>query len=66
VQKAFAGPLVLRERAGSLDAAQLAATDLEPIFRERPAIHRFPASMAKRVSGLCAHIAERYVSCLQT
>jgi uncharacterized HhH-GPD family protein len=60
VQKAFAGPLVLRERVGALDAAQLAATDLEPIFRERPAIHRFPASMAKRVSGLCAHIAERY------
>ena len=49
VQKAFAGPLVLRERIGALDAAQLAATDLEPIFRERPAIHRFPASMAKRV-----------------
>ena len=60
VQKAFAGPLVLRERIGALDAAQLAATDLEPIFRERPAIHRFPASMAKRVSGLCAHIAEHY------
>ena len=54
VQKAFAGPLVLRERIGALDAAQLAATDLEPIFRERPAIHRFPASMAKRVAGLCA------------
>ena len=61
VQKAFAGPLVLRERmGGALDAAQLAATDLEPIFRERPAIHRFPASMAKRVAGLCAYVAERY------
>ena len=54
VQKAFAGPLVLRERVGALDAAQLAATDLEPIFRERPAIHRFPASMAKRVAALRA------------
>ena len=51
VQKAFAGPLVLRERLGALDAAQLAATDLEPVFRERPAIHRFPASMAKRVAA---------------
>ena len=60
VQKAFAGPLVLLERSGTLDAAQLAATDLEPVFRERPAIHRFPASMAKRVAGLCAHVAERY------
>jgi uncharacterized HhH-GPD family protein len=60
VQKAFAGPLVLRERTGGLDAGRLAATDLEPVFRERPAIHRFPGSMAKRVRALCAHIAERY------
>src|SRR4051794_2387866 len=60
VQKAFAGPLVLRERLGALDAAQLAATDLEPVFRERPAIHRFPGSMAKRVRDLAAHITERY------
>ena len=49
VQKAFEGPLVLRERVGVLDAAQLAAMDLEPAFRQRPAIHRFPGSMAKRV-----------------
>lgn len=60
VQKAFAGPLVLRERLGTLDAGRLAATDLEPVFRERPAIHRFPGSMAKRVRDLAAHIAERY------
>ena len=38
VQKAFMGPLVLRERVGTLDAAALAAMDLEPAFRERPAI----------------------------
>src|SRR5918998_271784 len=49
VQKAFSGPLVLRERTGTLDAAELAALDLEPVFRERPAIHRFPGAMAKRV-----------------
>ena len=60
VQKAFSGPLVLRERLGSLDAARLAATDLEPVFRERPAIHRFPGAMAKRVRDLAAHVAERY------
>ena len=60
VQKAFEGPLVLRERVGVLDAAQLAAMDLEPAFRQRPAIHRFPASMAKRVHAVCAHVAERY------
>jgi uncharacterized HhH-GPD family protein len=60
VQKAFEGPLVLRERVGTLDAARLAATDLEPVFRERPAIHRFPGAMAKRVRDLTAHVAERY------
>jgi uncharacterized HhH-GPD family protein len=60
VQKAFEGPLVLRERAGTLDAAALATMDLEPIFRQRPAIHRFPGAMAKRVRDLVAHIAERY------
>ena len=60
VQKAFSGPLAIRERVGTLDAARLAATDLEPVFRERPAIHRFPASMAKRVRDVCAHVAERY------
>jgi uncharacterized HhH-GPD family protein len=60
VQKAFEGPLVLRERLGALDAAQLAAADLEPAFRERPAIHRFPGAMAKRVRDLAAHVAERY------
>src|SRR5687767_5515979 len=60
VQKAFMGPLVIRERVGTLDAARLAATDLEPVFRERPAIHRFPGSMAKRVRDVCAHVAERY------
>ena len=60
VQKAFEGPLVLRERVGTLDAARLAATDLEPVFRQRPAIHRFPAAMAARVHALVAHVAERY------
>lgn len=60
VQKAFAGPLVLRERAGTLDARELAALDLEPIFRERPGIHRFPRAMAERVHALVTHIAERY------
>jgi uncharacterized HhH-GPD family protein len=60
VQKAFAGPLVIRERVGTLDPGRLAAIDLEPVFRERPAIHRFPGNMAKRVQQLAAHVAERY------
>jgi uncharacterized HhH-GPD family protein len=60
VQKAFAGPLVLRERVGSLDPALLASTDLEPVFRQKPAIHRFPGNMARRVRELAAHVQERY------
>ena len=60
VQKAFSGPLAIKERVGTLDAGRLAATDLEPVFRERPAVHRFPGSMAKRVHDLVTHIAERY------
>ena len=60
VQKAFFGPLALRERVGTLDAATLAGADLEPVFRERPAIHRFPGSMARRVQALAAHIRDRY------
>ena len=60
VQKAFAGPLVLLERLGSLDARTLAEADLEPVFRERPAIHRFPAAMAQRVHDLAVHIRDEY------
>jgi uncharacterized HhH-GPD family protein len=60
VQKAFAGPLALKERLGTLDAAALAAADLEPVFRERPAIHRFPGSMARRVHDLAVHVRDRY------
>ena len=60
VQKAFSGPLALRERLGTLDAAAVAEADLEPLFRERPAIHRFPGSMAGRVHALAAHIRDEY------
>jgi uncharacterized HhH-GPD family protein len=60
VQKAFAGPLAIKERLGTLDAAALAAADLEPVFRERPAIHRFPGSMARRVHDLAVHVRDRY------
>jgi uncharacterized HhH-GPD family protein len=60
VQKAFSGPFVLQERLGSLDAAAIAGADLEAIFRERPAIHRFPGSMARRVHDLAAHIVAHY------
>jgi uncharacterized HhH-GPD family protein len=60
VQKAFAGPLALRERLGAIDPATLASADLEPVFRTRPAIHRFPGSMARRVHDLAVHVRERY------
>ena len=60
VQQAFLGPLRIRERLGSLDAARLAATDLEPVFRQKPAIHRFPAKMAQRVQALAAHVRDEY------
>ncbi|HEY1524587.1 MAG TPA: HhH-GPD-type base excision DNA repair protein [Solirubrobacteraceae bacterium] len=60
VQKAFMGPLVLRERLGSIDAETLAGADLEPVFRQKPAVHRFPGSMAQRVHDLSVHVLERY------
>jgi uncharacterized HhH-GPD family protein len=60
VQKAFVGPLVLRERLGSIDPATLAVADLDPVFRAKPAIHRFPGAMAKRVHELAVHIDEHY------
>jgi uncharacterized HhH-GPD family protein len=60
VQKAFAGPLALKQRVGTLDPAKLAAIDLEPAFKEKPAIHRFPGSMAERVRELAAVVAEDY------
>src|SRR6266566_8251794 len=60
VQKAFAGPYVLKQRIGTLEPKRLAAMDLEPAFREKPAIHRFPGSMAARVRELAAVVAEDY------
>src|SRR4051794_1662450 len=60
VQKAFSGPLAIKERLGSLDAATLADADLEAVFREKPAIHRYPGSMAKRVHDLAVHLRDHY------
>ncbi len=63
VQKAFSGPWELRRRLGHLDARRIAGTDpaeLDRVFRERPALHRFPGSMAGKVQALAAAIAERY------
>jgi uncharacterized HhH-GPD family protein len=63
VPAAFSGPLKLKQRLGTLDAATIAGTDpqrLEEIFRERPAIHRFPGNMARRVQELAALVEEEY------
>jgi len=60
VQKAFMGPLVIQQRLGSLDAAALADADLEAVFREKPAVHRFPAKMAQRVHDLAVHVGDEY------
>jgi uncharacterized HhH-GPD family protein len=60
VQKAFTGPLALKERLGSIDADTLASAELEPVFRARPVIHRYPKSMARRVHELAVHVRDRY------
>lgn len=60
VQQAFLGPLRIKQRVGTLEPARLAKTDLEPAFREKPAIHRYPGSMAKRVQDLAAYVVEEY------
>jgi uncharacterized HhH-GPD family protein len=64
VQKAFSSPLELARRLGGrLDAAQIAGMDpgeLERVFAERPALHRFPGAMAKRIQELCATLVSEY------
>jgi uncharacterized HhH-GPD family protein len=60
VQQAFLGPLRLRERLGAIDAATLATVELQPAFREKPAIHRYPAKMAERVHDLAVHVRDEY------
>ncbi|MEA2653300.1 MAG: hypothetical protein QOI37_527 [Chloroflexota bacterium] len=60
VQKAFSGPAELKRRLGHLDAATIAGMDpaeLDAVFRERPALHRFPGAMATKVQALAAAIA---------
>ena len=60
VQQAFQGPLRIKQRVGTLDPAKLAKMDLEPAFREKPAVHRFPGTMAARVQELAAYVADEY------
>jgi uncharacterized HhH-GPD family protein len=62
-QKAFSSPLELSRRLGGLDAERIASTDPtepEAVFRQRPALHRFPGSMARRTQELCAVLVADY------
>ena len=62
---AFTGPHTLTERFGHLDPCKFAAMDIERFVTrccEKPAIHRFPASMARRIHELCGIIAEQYAN----
>ena len=60
VEKAFSGPLAIKERVGTLEPGKHAAADLEPVFREKPAIHRFPGKMAERVHDLAVKVRDDY------
>jgi uncharacterized HhH-GPD family protein len=64
MEKAFSGPLVIAQRmGGTLDVAAIAASDEEEfvaLCSRPPAIHRFPASMARRVRQCCQVLVEQY------
>ncbi len=63
METAFAGPLKIQQRTGSLDAGTLAAYDpnaLTAVFKETPAVHRFPGSMAARVQSLCQALVDEW------
>jgi uncharacterized HhH-GPD family protein len=63
IEWAFMGPLRMQERLGTIDPTEIARMDpakVEAAFRQAPALHRFPASMARRVYALCRAIADEY------
>jgi uncharacterized HhH-GPD family protein len=63
MEKAFAGPYELKRRLGDLEAATIAGMDperLDKVFRERPALHRFPGNMSRRVQAMCAAVVKEY------
>ena len=63
LEHAFHSPYDLRERMGSLDVQKIADADpdeLASLFAERPALHRFPASMSKRVQEMCRHVVDEH------
>ena len=64
MEKAFMGPYDLKKRLGGrLDAKQIARMEpekLDALFRERPALHRFPGNMARRVQAMCQALVSDY------
>lgn len=63
METAFAGPKKIADRMGSFDAGDIADYDPDKfvaLCSERPAIHRFPGSMAKRIQALAQIIVDRY------
>lgn len=63
IETAFTGPSRLQDRIGALDPRLIAEMNpeaLERAFREKPAVHRFPGNMAKRVQAVAAYVAAEY------
>lgn len=63
METAFTGPLKIQERAGAMDAASLAGADPDAfveLFRQTPAVHRYPGSMAGRVQTLCQTLVDEW------
>ena len=63
MEKAFIGPYELKKRLGGLDAQAIATMDpdrLDKVFRERPALHRFPGNMARRVQAMTQAVVKDY------
>ncbi|BDZ40238.1 HhH-GPD-type base excision DNA repair protein [Microbacterium suwonense] len=63
METAFAGPLKIVQRTGATDAAAIAGMDPDAFleaFRESPAVHRFPGSMATRVQTLCQTLIDAW------
>ncbi|MGI5251483.1 HhH-GPD-type base excision DNA repair protein [Actinacidiphila glaucinigra] len=62
---AFSGPWTIAQRMGrdDLDCGEIAAYDPEAfseLLSQKPAVHRYPGSMAKRVQQLCQYLVEHY------
>ena len=63
VQKAFSSPLELKQRVGGLDATEIAGMDtseLERVFAAKPALHRYPGTMARRTQDMCAAVVSEH------